>query len=381
MIQHLKALSGILVGLMLLAIATPALAQEPKPAPVADAASQLVATKEVSPAEQKAALAFWTHEAIAAAQPMAMPSQLGPAKVDEAALSEPEVTGLPGFVGATAAAPGADRAAQAAYPRDWAVLEETAVADSVPQIEPASTSQVFTSYFVNRSSALHTLYPHRWVGRLSYITPNGPSSCSGTSISGNVLLTAAHCLHDTTTNTWYSNWVFTPAYRNGAAPYGTFPATSCRVLTAWINLTGNFTINTWARHDVGVCTMGTNSAGITLNDAVGSMGYQWNQPYIRHFHNLGYPFRNTGDQLIPDAGKYLHACIAESFQQTIETRGLGCDMSRGKSGGPVMVNYAPGVLSGSVDGVYSGFFIGTTNLYAARFNTNNIVVLCNAAGC
>jgi hypothetical protein len=127
--------------------------------------------------------------------------------------------------------------------------------------------------------------------------------------------------------------------------------------------------------------MGTNSAGTTLNNAVGWMGRQWNFPYIRHFHNLGYPFRNYNDAIITDAGKFLHACVAESFQQTTETRGAGCNVSRGMSGGPWVIGYAPTVVSGWADGVNSGFFIGTQNLYSGRFNSNNIVVLCNAAGC
>jgi V8-like Glu-specific endopeptidase len=368
----------------LLSLTTSALAQQPARTPVNQASSQLVARHDVSPARQRAALAFWTREAIAAASPMEMPSQLGFAEVDAAALSEQEVTGPLGSVAAGAAAPDADLAAQAAYPLDWATLEEEFEEEELEETaegEPAGASQVFTSYFANRSSALHKIYPHRWVGRLSFTTPQGTSYCSGTSISGNVMLTAAHCLYDSTNNTWFSNWVFTPAYRNGATPYGTFPATTCWVLNAWINLTGSYAINTWARHDVGVCNMGTNSAGTTLNNAVGWMGHQWNFPYIVHFHNHGYPFRNTNDQLIPNAGSYLHACVAESFQQTTETRGMGCDMSRGKSGGPLIDGYAPTVATGWADGVYSGFFIGTANLYATRFNSNNIVMLCNSAGC
>jgi hypothetical protein len=195
------------------------------------------------------------------------------------------------------------------------------------------------------------------------------------------MLTAAHCLYNSSNNTWYSNWVFTPAYRNGAAPYGTFAATTCFVLTAWVNLSGSYAINTWARHDVGVCRMGRNSAGTTLNNAVGFMGRQWNWPYVRHFHNLGYPFRSYTDALLPNAGLYLRLCASESFQQTTETRGAGCNWGRGISGGPWMAGYTPTQVAGAADGVNSGLIIGTQNLYAARFNSNNIVVLCNAAAC
>lgn len=339
-----------------------------------------VVTKVISPAEQQAALAFWTHEAIAAAEPMPMLVQTGPAEVDLGGLEAGGVTGEPGMVPGGFAAADADQIAQAAYPADWAAMEELS-GQTEGDGGILGTSQIFTSYTVNQTAALQTLYPHRWVGRISFSAPGGTSYCSGTSISGNVMLTAAHCLYDSTSNTWFSNWAFTPAYRNGSAPYGTFPATQCWVLTAWVNLTGSFAINSWTRHDVGVCKMGNNSAGQTMNAAVGFMGRQWNQPYVRHFHTMGYPFRNSSDALLPSAGLYLRLCAAESFQQTTETRGMGCNFGRGISGGPWTVNYAPGVVSGHADGVNSGLFIGTQNLYGARFNSNNIVPLCTSAGC
>jgi V8-like Glu-specific endopeptidase len=345
----------------------------------------LVTSRVISPAEQQAALAFWTHDAIAQAQPLPMPVQLGPAEIDQTALSQPEITGEPGFAAAGLAASDADQVAQAAYPDDWARLEEneaaTAGLDSGSLLGPEGSSQTHTSYTVNQAAALQTMYPHRWIGRLSFSVPGGTSYCSATSISGNVMLTAAHCLYDSTNNAWYSNWVFTPAYRNGSAPYGTFPATQCWVLTDWVNLVGLYAINTWARHDVGVCKMGVNSAGQTLNAAVGWMGRQWNYSYIRHFHDLGYPFRDYNDALLAGAGLYLRTCVAESFQQTVETRGMGCYYGRGISGGPWMVGYAVSLVAGAADGVNSGLFIGTQNMYGPRFNSNNIVPLCTAATC
>ena len=136
-------------------------------------------------------------------------------------------------------------------------------------LNPTGTSQVYSSYIVNQIAALQRVYPHRWVGRLSFSVPGGTSYCSATSISGNVMLTAAHCLYDSTNNVWYNNWVFTPAYRLGNAPYGTFAATTCWVLNSWIAQAGGYNINTWAPHDVAVCKMGNNAAGQTLNAAVG----------------------------------------------------------------------------------------------------------------
>lgn len=365
---------SVLVLLLTLSISTPGFAQGSGPAQGSD----LIQTVKNPPHRQQAVLNFWTREEIAAAQPMDLLVQSGAAKVDVAALSEPGTVDASGFVPAGVAAPDADIAAQAAYPEDWAALEESAVAIAD---EPTGTSQIFTSYTINQLSALQRVYPHRWVGRLSFTTPGGTSYCSATAISGNNIVTAAHCLYDTTNNRWYSNWVFTPAYRAGNAPYGTFPWRACSILSAWVNLSGSYSINNWARYDVGVCTMGANSSGTSLNAAVGFAGRSWNFPYARHYHNQGYPFRDYNNNLLTNAGQYLRTCVAESFQQTTDTRGMGCNLGGGISGGAWMTNYQVNVVSGYVDGVNSGLFLGTQNIYGPRFTSNNIVLLCNARGC
>jgi V8-like Glu-specific endopeptidase len=349
-------------------------------------ASELVVSQIISEAEQQAALKFWTREAIAAAEPMEMIAQFGPEERGAGALSEPEVDGPHSFVAAGRAAPNADRIARAAYPQDWANLEAELEDADVADVESRAldgTAGVRTSYRLSHS-ALQTMYPHRWFGRLSFRKPDGTTSfCSGSAISGNVMVTAAHCLYDTTNNRWYTNRVFTPAYRNGNAPYGSFTATGCWVTTAWVNLTGSYSIGSWARHDVGVCKMGKNSAGLTLNQAVGSAGREVNTSYTRHVHNLGYPHRDFNNNLIPDAGRYLHTCVAETFQGGTEYRGMGCDWGGGNSGAGWMTGYAIAVVKGNLTGVHSGGVIGQATRYGARFNSSNIVVLCasTAAAC
>jgi len=347
-----------------------------------EAAGSVVASKVISPAQQKAAIAFWTRDQIAKAQPLEVQIDRGPANVDEAALAEADVfAGQFGSAAAGAASPGADLKAQAAYPRDWEMARSAA---SSPEAfdEPTGTSATYTSYTVNQWVPAQTVYPHKWVGRLSFKTSGGGTSyCSGTAISGNVMVTAAHCIYDSTNNLWYNTWVFTPAYRNGSAPYGSFAASTCWVLTAWVNLTGGYSINTWTRYDLGVCKMGKNSAGQTLNTAVGYMGRSWNASYIRHFHDLGYPFKDYNNAYITNAGLFLRTCVAESRQQTTDTLGMGCNWGGGISGGPWMVGYAPNVVSGQVNSVNSGIYIGQQNMYGIRFTSNNIVVLCTAVGC
>lgn len=356
--------------------------------PAAQAASGVV-SKSMSEAEQAATLRYWTRETLAAAQPLAAPIDRGPSGVVTSQLGQMAVTAPPGYSMGGLPDADADRAARRAYPADWSAREEAAIQDAVAAqlaeaapLAPEGTSQVYTSYIVNQLAPLWKQYPYRTIGRLSFSTSGGTSYCSASNVSGNsIIVTAAHCLYDSTNNVWYSNWAFSPAFRNTASPYGVFPAQTCWVLTTWVNLTGNYNINGWAPYDVGVCKMNNNSAGRPLSAAVGWLGRQWNFPYVVHVHNNGYPFRDYNNALITNAGKYLHSCVAETFQQAAEVLGAGCNRGPGISGGPWVAKLAPFVVTGWVDSVNSGLFIGTQNLYGARFNSNNIVVLCNAAGC
>ena len=116
--------------------------------------------------------------------------------------------------------------------------------------------------------------------------------------------------------------------------------------------------------------------------AVGWAGRLWNAGNNQLVFNSGYPQRIYTDAVIPNGPtQYLRACTAETFLQTTETLGSGCFWGRGISGGSWLVNYKPFVVSGKVNSVNSGLFIGQQNLYGARFNSNNIVPLCNARGC
>ena len=87
----------------------------------------------------------------------------------------------------------------------------------------------------------------------------------------NIIVTAAHCLYDTENNSWMDGWTFVPADRAGAAPYGTFPWTSARVLNNWINASG-----TDRRYDIAVIALGNNSAGRPVTFYSGWLGRSWN---------------------------------------------------------------------------------------------------------
>jgi V8-like Glu-specific endopeptidase len=331
-------------------------------------------TLKIPPIAQQAALAYWNHDAIANAKPFPIPKAYG-TPVKGVAIEEWQAEPAePGFSPAGAPDPAAVKLAQTVYAEDWKAASLAAPAADLP----AGTSQVYTSSYSNYWTPAQTAPPNRWVGRLSF----SAGYCSATAISNNHFVTAAHCVYDTIANRWYSNWVFTPAYRNGSAPYGSFPATSCTILTAWINLYGGYSINTWAKYDVAVCGVGNNSAGKSLNSMVGWAGRQWNYGYVNNIMNMGYPWKDYNDTAITNAGAYLRQCAAETFQQAADVMGSGCNWGGGISGGPWFRYYALGYpANGYVDSVNSGLFVGTQNLYGIRFNSSNIVPICTTQGC
>jgi hypothetical protein len=346
----------------------------------------LTVSESVSPRQQQAALTYWTRERIATAPAMAMPVDRDRGGIDAAAVEEvagPEESSPPGRPVLNA-----NLVARAAFAEDWKDVKRDFAAQEdlssgVFTDEPAGTAGVYTYYDVNRQSVLWKIHPHKWDGKFTFNTPTGSSSCSATVISGNNIVLAAHCVYDTAQNNkFYTQKVFTPAFRNGSAPYGTFTTTNCSVLTQWVNLSGNYSINTWARHDVAVCSLGKNSAGQTINQAVGFAGRLWNSGNNQLVFNSGYPARNYNDQILSNGpAQYLRSCTAETFLQTTDTLGMGCYWGRGISGGSWLVGYKIAVASGQVNSVNSGLYVGQQNMYGPKFTSNNIVPLCTARGC
>jgi V8-like Glu-specific endopeptidase len=342
---------------------------------------------------QQAAVAMWTREERLAAKPF-----VAPAAIEEevnASQEDAAFVGRAGFASGGNPNRRADRAAQQEFPEEWEYLlqdlEAQATAEEagqdnkayVPLIsrgasgdvqsaavdETYGTAGVFTSYRANFFSQMHRYYPYRTVGKL-YITGGG--YCSASVISpNNIIVTAAHCVYDTVANEWLPGWTFVPADRNGAAPYGEFPWASATVLNAWINAAGAV-----RRYDVAVINLGNNEAGRPVTYYTGWLGRSWNYDYVQHLHAIGYPSNLQG-------GLYTHICAAETFRGGTDVLGMGCNMTFGSSGGPWIRVYAPyrsGALN-YVNSVVSGGTPGTNTFYGPRFSSNNIVIVCNIAGC
>ncbi|MEU9105919.1 peptidase [Streptomyces xanthophaeus] len=160
-------------------------------------------------------------------------------------------------------------------------------------------------------------------GRVFFSMGDRTASCSGdsvTSANGSTVITAGHCVKYQ--GAWHTNWVFVPAYNNGNAPYGQWPATK------------TFATDQWAASedmnmDVGLAVVAPLN-GQTLSQAVGAQGILFNGGYNKKMYSFGFP------AAAPYDGSKLVYCSGNSGKDFLLTKdhSLSCNMTGGSSGGP-----------------------------------------------
>lgn len=366
-VRVLTVVTAILAMAMLLSSSPAGAAGSERQATPAGAAGG-VTSRQASAAEQAAA-GQWTTAARLAARPLDVagvtPEQMAEALALMNAAAAP--AGLPGYIPGGGPGAGADDAAAAGFPALAGAAAEAAIAES--SIAPAGTAGVYTAFTGNKYAEMWKKYPYRAVGKLFF----NAGYCSASVIGDNVIVTAAHCVFDTATNTWYNNFSFCPAHRNGACPYGSYPWTQAWILNNYINAP-NF--SSALRWDVAIIILGT-SAGKSVDNVVGWLGRSWNFGYTQLITTIGYPAAK-------EAGKYSYVCIAETFAAGTDVMEMGCDSGPGHSGGPWIKDFKPYVSGANnyVNNVMSYYYTGGTKagntMGAARFSSDNIVILCNA---
>jgi hypothetical protein len=387
MFQRLKILTIVCLFVLLLGAYFPAQASPPTPPPqeILDPQTQTVSVT-ASPETQKAVLKMWTAEEMQAAQPLPMPMVKG-----EALKEMPVENGLiPGFKPGGAPDPQAEAKAKREFPAAWKSMKQVQKAplsEASPLLNsimsPFGTAGRYASYIGNYNWQFWNHFPFKTIGKL-YFTDSGGGGhyCTASVISGNnIIVTAAHCLYDTDSDTWYSNWTFVPAIRISTGLFGTFPYIQGRVLNAWIlapdSLSGR-------RYDVAVMSFGNNTAGHSVTYYTGWMGYAWNGDYNYVYHAIGYPSNLNN-------GNFTWICAAEGYYYSDDIVAMGCNMMHGSSGGPWIlafgpygttpapngVNWVHSVVSG---GIYGDPTWGNT-FFGAHFSDYNIIPLCTAQGC
>lgn len=150
------------------------------------------------------------------------------------------------------------------------------------------------------------------------------------SATGNLLLTAAHCLSST------DGVVFAPGYRNGTAPYGTWQVTAIHTTTGWSQ-------NGDVDEDFAILETAPSN-GRKIEDVVGANRLGTDEPFGATVRLYGYPADSESPSL----------CTNATDKQSTYQRVIDCpSYPSGTSGGP-WINTATGDVVGAIGGYQQG---------------------------
>lgn len=201
---------------------------------------------------------------------------------------------------------------------------------------------------------LHTSEsPVSHIGKVFFTLGGSNYVCSGNSVSStneSTVSTAGHCLNEGP-GAFATNFVFVPAYLDGAAPYGKWTAKAL------------YTTNQWSsggdiQYDTGFAVVDPLN-GQTLSDTVGASGVEFNAARGLSYKAFGYPAASPFD------GQSLKACTGTAIDDTINpggtTQGIPCDMTGGSSGGPWFIGSGSSGFQNSVNSY--GYGSRSTTMY------------------
>ena len=188
------------------------------------------------------------------------------------------------------------------------------------------------------------------VGTLFFTTGTQAHFCSASvvnSFTGDVVLTAAHCVYG---STYATNIEFVPKYHSGQMPYGAWPVATITVATGWQR-----------SHDQDL-----DFAFLTVSPPAGTRtpiqfvtGGLWlgiDQGYDHPIEVIGY--NNAGNAPIK--------CASTSFKYEANQMKFFClNYQSGTSGGPWILGFDPATGTGTVFGVIGGYKEGGLHPWAS----------------
>jgi V8-like Glu-specific endopeptidase len=265
-----------------------------------------------------AATSPWTQERMMAAQPYPMPNIEG-----EFTLS----TELPVKVGN----PGIQPSSPPEVSEVPFLAEEATGIMSASSLLGYSYPPPYTRY---KNFDSYQVFPYSTIGVLFFSHDGTDYRCSAASIGKDAVWTAGHCVHtgDGMEDGWSEDVIFVPAYKNGAAPFDIWTAYNVWTKGSWFSSADY-------RYDMGGAVLNTNSSEKTISQVVGNLGFSYNLSSSQLWFNFGYPSDAPFD------GKWQYICTGPFARNDTNLNkpypvGMGCDMTRGSSGGPWIKDFS-----------------------------------------
>lgn len=183
--------------------------------------------------------------------------------------------------------------------------------------------------------------PVSHIGKVFFTMGGGNYVCSGNSVvanNRNTVSTAGHCINEGP-GAFATNFIFVPAYLDGAAPYGKWAAKGLYTPTQWSSA-GDM------QYDTGFAVV-SQLNGQNLADVVGASGVQFNADRGLAYKSYGYP------AAAPFDGASLVSCTGpasnDPYSPQFQTQGIPCDMTGGSSGGPWFIGTGSSGYQNSVN--------------------------------
>lgn len=336
-------------------------------------------------ATAKAVLAYWTPARMAAAIPRDLPTL--PASLKGARGPVTRLTSQPVLV------PGNEPGFAPGPPRGQTGTPEPQSHDAFNYPYPYNRYQVFP--ITVTPFAVYQNYPFKTHGKVFFTIGATNYVCSGTSVTsgdgGNQSLvwTAGHCVHAGSGGAWATNVVFVPAYRDGAAPVGSWTAYTLYARTEW-------TANGNLKEDFGVIVVNRRvSDGARLGSIVGTQGLATSLSDHQMYHSFGYPAAPQGVwPFTPFNGNRMWSCQAPASRRVTEYNvsgagpapvAIGCDMTGGSSGGAWLMGFNLDISmgwhvnGGYINGLNSWRWSGEPRAMHSPYHGSEALALWNAA--
>lgn len=378
--RHMRKTGITALMIVLIFLATLAAGATSDPGVIEPPEDEGVLSLRPDPA-QRAAESPWTSGKRAAALPLTADEVSPELMATLLGESEPSsITGEPGFVPGSPPEPGADTEARADFPEEWeaAVFEDRAgAAIGMRSTPPTSAETVnshtgaYTSFYGNKYAPMWKQYPYKAIGKLYFDTLAGPTYCTAAVLGPDLIVTAAQCILNTRTDTFYTNFAFCPAARGSACPYGMFPWLGLVLQYAYLEAPSWETV---INIDVALVLLESNRSGRSVQAYTGWLGRSWNLPSNQHTFAFGYQETKQG-------ARFSTICAGEASEAGVDVLETGCDSGSGFLGGPWLVNFAPYVVESAnyINGITSYQYTrGRNAIGGPRFSIENIVRLCDA---